>query len=393
MTIKLFGPRWRRRVLGVLLAVAWVVALALVGTDAWRSDGGAAGQDGPDDPAADESQDFPFAGADTIALHDGSNRYVTYGASIKHRKVPYSVHGSSRAVGTSPKIDGDALPDGPGAWASHAKGIWTPGAFYHSTRGVGRYYLFYTALKRDTSEQYCVGVASSPNPFSGFVADLEPLLCPSDTGQWVMDADVTADPKDEDEVWMTWRDGRKDEEAESTLSAAKLSFRADGSVGLASPSHTTVLLRGDKLDWARYPDTTGPAVIGNPSLLYHAGNWYLFYSGNRWTTGYNAIGIAFCGAKLDDGECSPLPGPQQAWFSYSGPKPHLPSQMRKHDLPGNKRGPGAMDVYRAHDGQPWVTWKYLSNTKGRKSRTGKLIITGTGSAADFSVTLPESSAP
>ena len=28
--------------------------------------------------------------------------------------------------------------------------------------------------------------------------------------------------------------------------------------------------------------------------------------------------------------------------------------MRKYRLPGNKRGPGAMDVYRARDGQPWV---------------------------------------
>jgi hypothetical protein len=59
--------------------------------------------------------------------------------------------------------------------------------------------------------------------------------------------------------------------------------------------------------------------------------------------------------------------------------------MRRYGLPGNKRGPGAMDVYRARGGQPWVTWNYLSNAGGRKSRTGRLIVTGTGAAADFKV--------
>ena len=46
--------------------------------------------------------------------------------------------------------------------------------------------------------------------------------------------------------------------------------------------------------------------------------------------------------------------------------------MRQYALPGNKRGPGAMDVYRARDGQPWVTWNYLSDAGGRKSRTARL---------------------
>ena len=44
-----------------------------------------------------------------------------------------------------------------------------------------------------------------------------------------------------------------------------------------------------------------------------------------------------------------------------------------------------MDVYRARDGQPWVTWNYRSDAGGRKSRTGRLLVTGTGAGADFKV--------
>jgi hypothetical protein len=36
-------------------------------------------------------------------------------------------------------------------------------------------------------------------------------------------------------------------------------------------------------------------------------------------------------------------------------------------------------------GQPWVTWNYLSDAGGRKSRTGRLIVNGTGRAATFAV--------
>ena len=86
---------------------------------------------------ASEADDFQFPGADTIALQDGSNAYGTYGASSGGRKVPYSISGSGNTVGSSPVVRGDAMPGG-------------GGAFYHVKRGVGRYYLFYTATKKDS---------------------------------------------------------------------------------------------------------------------------------------------------------------------------------------------------------------------------------------------------
>lgn len=348
--------------------------------------GGAAGQAAPGRAAApadpsDESKDFRFPGADTMALHDGSGKYITYGASSRGKKVPYSLSGSGNDVGTSPKIAGDAMPRGGGAWARKG-GVWTPGAFYHSADGVGRYYLFYTAVPKSGPERHCVGVASSKKPGSGFKAEPRPLVCPSK--RWAIDADVTTGRGGA--VWMTWRDGGAAKGAESALSAMRLKFRSDGTVDRASG--TQVLLRSDKLAWAHYKDGAGVTVIENPSAIHHRGTWYLFYSGNSWPTNYYATGIADCGAELGDGACGPLPGPRRAWFSYSGPEKHLPAKMRKYGLPGNKRGPGAMDVYRARDGKPWVTWNYLSDVSKRKSRTGRLTITGKGSSADFKVSLP-----
>jgi hypothetical protein len=329
---------------------------------------------------ANEAQDFPFPGADTIALQDGSGQYGTYGASAAGRKVPYAISGSGNVVGSSPVIAGDALPGGGGAWAAPGSGIWTPGAFYAVRGGVGRYYLFYTATKRDSGGRKCVGVASSTQPFAGYRAAAKPLVCPTKGDRWAIDADVTTGPKGT--VWMTWRDGQRAVGAESALSAMRLRLRPNGKVRPRSAPR--VLLRSNALTWAHYRDGGGVTVIENPSAFYNAGSWYLFYSGNSWPTNFYATGIAYCGGKLNRA-CSPLPGARQAYFAYTGPRAHLPASMRVRGLPGNKRGPGAMDVYRARDGQPWVTWNYLSDAGGRKSRTGRLVVTGTGAAAGFKV--------
>jgi hypothetical protein len=327
-----------------------------------------------------EANDFPFPGADTIALNDGSNQYGTFGASTGGRKVPWARHGSGNEVGSTSTVGGDALPNGGGAWAEPRSGIWTPGAFYKVKRGVGRYYLFYTATARNSGGRKCVGVAHSTQPFTGYVAERKPLVCPEKGNRWALDADVTqgAGPA----VWMTWRDGQRARGPESALSAMRLKFRKNGNVDRGSQPR--VIMRSNGLAWAHYRDA-GVTVIENPSAFFNNGSWYLFYSGNSWNTNYYATGIAHCGPKLADGLCRQMPNNRVAWFAYAGPRNALPPAMRKYRLPGNKRGPGAMDVYRARDGQPWVTWNYRSDAGGRKSRTGRLLVTGTGAAADFKV--------
>jgi hypothetical protein len=216
------------------------------------------------------------------------------------------------------------------------------------------------------------------------VTEPEPLVCPTKGDRWAIDADVTDGPNGE--VWMTWRDGQRAQGSESALSAMRLKFGTDGSVDRASKP--TVIMRSDGLTWAHYKKgktKDGVTVIENPSAFFNAGSWYLFYSGNKWQQNYYATGIAYCGAKLDDGLCRPMPDNKVAWFAYVAPEDALPPSKRKYPLPGNKRGPGAMDVYRARDGQPWVTWNYLSDAGGRKSRTARLRVKGKGSTANFKV--------
>ena len=124
----------------------------------------------------DEANDFPFPGADTIALHDGSNMYGTFGATrsgfdlpfgvtTPDLNVPWSTHGSGDYVGSTSTLGGDALPNGGGDWAEPDSEIWTPGAFYKVTN-VGRYYLFYTAIEENSGGRRCVGVAHSTQPFT-----------------------------------------------------------------------------------------------------------------------------------------------------------------------------------------------------------------------------------
>jgi hypothetical protein len=212
------------------------------------------------------------------------------------------------------------------------------------------------------------------------VTEPQPLVCPTKGNRWALDADVTTGAGSA--VWMTWRDGQRAKGPESALSAMRLKFRKNGTVDRGS--NAKVIMRSNGLKWAHYRDG-GVTVIENPSAFFNAGSWYLFYSGNKWPQNYYATGIAYCGAKLDDGLCREMPDDHTAWFAYVAPEQALPPSKRKYPLPGNKRGPGAMDVYRARDGQPWVTWNYRSDAGGRKSRTGRLLVTGTGAGADFKV--------
>ncbi len=124
-------------------------------------------------------------------------------------------------------------------------------------------------------------------------------------------------------------------------------------------------------------------VIENPALLYDNG-WYLFYSGNSWPTNYYATGIAWCGAKLGDGMCTPIPGPRKASSPTPVRRPTSRATCTSTACPATSAGPGAMAPFRSNDGQLWVTWNYFRDgSRERFSRTGRLVVTGSGADADF----------
>jgi hypothetical protein len=149
------------------------------------------------------------------------------------------------------------------------------------------------------------------------------------------------------------------------------------------------MLRSNRLTWTHYRRGSKLAVIESPNLLWFHGGWYLIYSGNAWERNYESIGIAYCGASLARPSCRSLTGLGRAYFSYSGPRRHLPARMRAYGLPGNKRGPGEVDVSRTRDGSYWLLWDYLTGDTGktRKSRVGRLLISGRGMHTRFKVRL------
>jgi glycosyl hydrolase family 43 len=356
------------------------------GKDNGKGKGKNKGKVGTDQPAAGfraEGDDLRYPGVDTIAL-PGTDRFVSYGATAseggRRYRVPFTIHGSGNVPTTSPTIDGDALPR-TGAWVAKGSGIWAPAAFHRPAGKGAGFYLFYTATHRDDNGRKCIGVAWSDTARGPFAAAAQPLVCPTKGDRWALDADVVRGP--DGDTWFTWRDGQRAVGPESALSVMRLKFGDHHRVsGATAPK---VVMRSDHLAWAHYRDGSGVTVIENPALLYDHG-WYLFYSGNSWPTNYYATGIAWCGAKLGDGPCTPIPGARKAVFAYTGPQNHLPRDMYVHGLPGNKRGPGAMAPFRGADGQLWVTWNYIRDgSRERFSRTGRLVVTGQGADADFRV--------
>jgi hypothetical protein len=386
-----------------------VAASAATAAEAGAEPGAAAGAGLAADPYS-EADDFPYPGADTMVLPNGSNEYVTYGASSGGRTVPYTISGSGDVPAPSATVTGDAwkgvvFPSG--YWAKTGSGIWTPGAWTMVKGGTRYYYLFYTAVKAGTDDKHCVGVAKATQPGGPFHPQADALACPSRDTRWAIDADVTQKPGGA--IWMTWRDGERAKEGgrDSALSVMMLKFSDDGTV--SRNSDPVVMLGTEQLTWPAYQDSSGVIVIENPSAAFINGSWYLFYSGNSFTGPYYATGIAYCGATIDH-RCTPMPGPNKAYFAYSGPsdgntisKPDscdptgvrplnttaYPADMRVRGLPGNKRSIGAMDVYTARDGEFWVTWNYRSDSNwcARKSRVGHLHISGSGADATFTVSL------
>ena len=229
-------------------------------------------------------------------------------------------HGSGNDVSSTSTVGGDALPNGGGAWAKPGSNIWTPGAFYNVKKGVGRYYLTYTATKRKSGGRKCVGRALDA-AVHRIRSRAEAARVP-DEGR-PLGTRRRRHQRADGEVWMTWRDGQRAQGPESALSAMRLKFRKNGNVDRGS--RPRVIMRSNGLAWAHDKQgKNGVTVIENPSAFFNEGSWYLFYSGNKWQQNYYATGIAHCGPKLAT-DCA---GRCRTTASRGSPMPHRAMRCR-----------------------------------------------------------------
>ncbi|WP_154402649.1 family 43 glycosylhydrolase [Nocardioides speluncae] len=352
-----------------------------------------------------EAADFKFPGADLMRI-PGTPKYVAYGASLpKAEKLPFTtVEFKNVSFVRRSAIDGDAwerrdrtFPAG--YWAKPDSTLWTPAVVPHREGPQKKvvYYLFYSAQHRDSSTgRRCIGYATSSKWWTSWKAAKNPLYCPQ--GRWAIDADVTTGPRGR--FWMTLRNGAWTRKDHTALGASELRLGGRKATLVKPP---TEILRSNNNPWTHHEadldDEADVITVENPNAIYRGGKWYLFFSGNDWDSNRYGTGIALCGAHLADGRCPPLDA-QRAYFAYK-PRPDagpgfanaLPPRMRNKTLPGNKRGPGAFDVFQAPDGSWWASWNYIRDSSPvvvgqriwRNSRIAPIRITGSGTSIDVDV--------
>jgi len=307
----------------------------------------------PDFSLATTESTFPLADPDTVRANDGS--YVTYGTTVGagvgarcgatgQLYVPVLAHGSGSSVGMANCASADAMPAGPGGWASGA--IWAPGVARFGTQ----YFMYYTASKAGTGQK-CIGRAVSANARGPFTAAGE-WACPP-AGRWALDANPFVA---NGSLYVAYRDDAITSGAETGISVV----RTDAN-GWAIWDTRRDALKSTDISWDSINGNTGTNVVENPSMFRSTdGRWYLAYAGNNWDSVRYSTGIASCGtAPIPASRCVPLQnGVQRPYFGYVGSGGLGPYR----GLPGNRPGPGGMDVFTAADGTARVVYHWWNGS-------------------------------
>lgn len=320
-------------------------------------DAGDAGVDGGG-PMPLRSSKFAMADPDTVLAKDG--KYITYGTTVPAGRgercggrgklyVPYLEHGGGNVVGISDCAAGDAMPDGPGAWAEPGGAIWAPGV----ARFGNRYFMYYTASRRG-SQQKCIGRAVSNSARGPFVSRGE-WACPP-AGRWAIDANPIVVGQT---MYVAYRD-----DAITTFPDTGLSIVRTDDEGRAQWGSRVDLLVSTDIDWESIRMSGTTRVIENPTMFRAGGEWYVAYAGNNWDSRRYATGIASCGPDiLPSTRCRPIRrGKARPYFGFRGNGDLDPYR----ELPLNKHGSGALDVFEAADGSYRAVWHWWSPSERRR---------------------------
>ena len=213
--------------------------------------------------------------ADPFAFID-SGRIYTYATNTAGANIPVA---ASNTDGTASYL-GDAMPR-LASW-THPGAVWAPSVY---KRSDGTYVMFYDSLYGLTPLQ-CVGVATATSPAGPFVDSSDrPLVCPTDLGG-AIDASMLAV---DGTPWLVYKADGNCCNKPTSIWSVQLSSDLQSTVG-----QPTKLLSNDQ-GWEG-------AVVEAPSMVHVGGTFYLFYSGNDWSTKDYAIGYAVC--RSVTGPCS-----------------------------------------------------------------------------------------
>ena len=274
-------------------------------------------------PAPAMDQDFPDPGifADPAEAGSAGGRVVfAYGTNILGPdaqtllNIPVSRSADpGLSHWTAPT---DALPRLP-AWAQPTV-TWAPAAAHRA----GQPYLLYFTARYGQSGRPCIGVAVSRTPDGPFAptSQTQPLVCPLQAGGAI---DPSVFSEDDGGEYLLWKTDANCCAGVPTLYIQKLSADGLSLIGTATP-----VLHRDQAWEGR--------VVEAPTLIKHAGRYYLFYSGGYYASSRYAVGYA---------SADHLLGPYR-----KAPAPILSSQS------SGLSGPGGQDVFTGPDGATWIAF-------------------------------------
>lgn len=177
-----------------------------------------------------------------------------------------------------------------GAWQQ--KTLWAPGPVHLTT---GHYATFFAA--EDRVDHWCIGRATAANPWGPYTADAAPMICaaPDGSPRGVLDPQPFQAP--DGNLYLIYKSEGIPGSGPTKIYSRQLQPDATATAG--APDR--FLLQTDAT-WQLMDPSTGSGDVENPAMTYVGGTYYLFYSGNDWTTAQYGSGYATCSGPA--GPCS-----------------------------------------------------------------------------------------
>jgi len=229
-------------------------------------------------------------------------------------------------------------------WTSHggalelltqppANNYWAP----EVAEKNGKYLLYYSASTSDSDADQRLRVAMGDRPEGPF-RDSGKMLLP-EMG-FTIDADPFIDPRDGKAYLFFCMDYERDEPTGTGICVVQLN---DQMTAATSEPRMVVRASADWQIYERNRDYKGRVwpkwnCVEGPSVIYHEGKYYCFYSGGAWHGKDYGVEVAIADHPL---------GQWNDERALTGP-----SVLKA--IPGKVIGPGHNSVVRGPDGKSWV---------------------------------------
>ena len=210
--------------------------------------------------------------ADPGVVRFGGKWYVTHTSSGVGNVGRYPIL-SSTDLTTWTQVGYVFPPESVPAWAKKAYSWWAP-EIHH----IGNRFVAYFTCREDATSRFVVGAAIADKPEGPYKDVGKPILRNPDVG--LIDVSFYHDART-NKQYLIWKEDQNDFNPPRPTPLKMSELTSDG-LHLQGP--TRELLRND-LPWEG-------VLVEAPNIIYHGGWYYLFYSGNIFTSDAYSVGVA-----------------------------------------------------------------------------------------------------